>query len=676
MKAGVTFYENITVGKNLILQGGYNGCGSGSSEATTVDGSASSSVVVINQGLTVTLENLVITNGLFSAEAGGIRFAVGTAGGQLTLINVDIHGNRGGWGGGLWAGPDTQVEGTDVNIYNNTATVYGGGVRLYGSSSATFNNGNINDNSAPNGAGFYIDDAASVLNFSGTINDNDASANGGAIYASSGDLNFSNTIMQDNSANIDGGAIYQTGGTIDFTGAWSIDNNSANGNGGALAISGTGVTGFSASGGTGSLINNRAYGDGGVAYLNNATTMKLYANGGYSLDVLNNHAGGNGGAFFADSGGYFDNYGQVVIDGNYASGNGGAYYLSNGSKIWFDDYVNRVPKIRTNWAQNGGAVYAVDSPSVRCDGAEFGNAPAGNYAANGSGGAIYLSNSTLDADNCKFYNNRATENGGAIAASTSTLTINATLLSAAGKSFSSAAKIAEDLHETNSDDISYDVPMATSVDPLSGEASSLNNNIADSDYDTIGDGGAIYTSDSSLELTQTYLHHNSAYRGGSIYQTGANASADVSNCLIHHNTVSLALGSGIRRSDGAFTITHTTIADNIGGSGFSGVASAAFNCIAWGNGFPGFSITPTDYGCNIDDGGNAGDNVDPKFTAPGDRANYHLRGTSPAIDACATGLAIDLENRPRPNGTNFEMGAYEYYPAGAMPWIPLLLLGD
>jgi hypothetical protein len=645
IEGGVTFYENITVGKNLTLQGGYNGCGSGSSTATTLNGSASGTVAVVNAGLTVTLEKLVLTNGSYGDAGGGIRFAVGGGGGQLTLTNVDIHSNTAKLGGGVWAGLNSLVVGTNVNIYNNIATGYGGGVRLYAGGSATFSNSNINGNSAPYGAGFYINNATSVLNFSGNINNNNASANGGAIYASAGDLNFSNTTMQNNSAQLDGGAIYQTGGAIDFTGSWSLDNNSANVNGGALALSGDGLAHFFADGGTGSLINNQAGGDGGAVYLHNNSEMELRAVNGYNLNVLDNQAGGDGGAFFADGGGFFDVYGQVVISGNSASGNGGAYYLANGSRVWFDDYAKTVPKILTNWAQNGGAVYAVNSPNVRCDGAEFGDTPVGNYATAGSGGAIYLSSSTLNAENCKFYNNKATLHGGAVAAvGSSTLTIHANL---------------------------------STGDPLSGECSSLNNNIADSDNDDNGSGGAIYTSDSTLELTQTYLHHNSARSGGAIYQTGAGASADVSNCLIHHNTVSTALGAGIRCKSGAFKITHTTIADNIGGSGFSGVASEAVNCIAWGNTASGFSLVPTVHGCNIDDGGRAGDNVDPKFTAPGSGENYHLRGTSPAIDACATcGLTTDLENRTRPNGAGFEMGAYEYYPVAALPFIPLLLLGD
>lgn len=668
MEGGVNFFENITITKDLALQGGYNGCGSGSSTATTLNGSLSGTVVIINSDLAVQLENLIITNGLSNFEGGGIRFSYGTGGGLLKLTNVDIHSNMATWGGGIWAGDNGQIEGKGVNIYNNTATDLGGGIRLYDVSSATFIDSNVNNNSAVNGAGLSIRGNTSTLNFSGNINNNDASENGGAIHASDGILSLSNITMQSNSAKLDGGAIYQSGGTIAFSGAWSLDNNKANGNGGALAINGTGATDFRAAAGAGSLINNRANGHGGVVYLINNKTIKLYATAGYDLNVLNNHADGNGGAFFADGGGFFDVYGQVVIDGNNALGNGGAFYLSDGSRVWFDDYVNTVPKIRTNWAQNGGAVYAEDSPRVECDGAEFGNSPVGNYAYNGSGGAIYLSNSILNADNCKFYHNKATLSGGAIAAFTSSALI-------IYASCTSVATILENLHETRS----YSISKATPCDPTGGECSSLNNNIADSDNNNTGDGGAIYSSDSSLELRQTYLHHNSAYRGGAIYQTGDGASADVSNCLIHHNTVALAFGAGIRRSHGAFTITHTTMADNIGGSGFSGIATSATNNIAWGNsGYPGFSAAPDYFDCNVDDGGYAGINADPKFTAPGASANYHLLGTSFAIDACATGLETDLENRPRPNGIGYEMGAYEYYrdssldPA-AMPWLMLLL---
>lgn len=91
----------------------------------------------------------------------------------------------------------------------------------------------------------------------------------------------------------------------------------------------------------------------------------------------------------------------------------------------------------------------------------------------------------------------------------------------------------------------------------------------------------------------------------------------MANSLVYSNTVSHPLGAGICRSSGAFTVTHTTLANNVGGSGSCGVASAAFNTIAWGNdGFPGFSVAPVVAACDIDDGGTAGLEEDPQFVAP------------------------------------------------------------
>lgn len=162
-----------------------------------------------------------------------------------------------------------------------------------------------------------------------------------------------------------------------------------------------------------------------------------------------------------------------------------------------------------------------------------------------------------------------------------------------------------------------------------------------------------------------------AYYGGAILQIGNSSASTISNSLIHHNTVALALGAGIRRQNGTFNLIQVTITDNTGGSGFSGEATSASNTIAWESLYPGFSIPPLSYACNIDNGGNAGPSIDPLFINPGIGRNYHLLSQSPAVDACLTGEPVDLENYPRPIGTGFNMGAYEkiQYPVH----LPLIL---
>ncbi|MFU8772017.1 MAG: choice-of-anchor Q domain-containing protein [Anaerolineales bacterium] len=160
-------------------------------------------------------------------------------------------------------------------------------------------------------------------------------------------------------------------------------------------------------------------------------------------------------------------------------------------------------------------------------------------------------------------------------------------------------------------------------------------------------------------MDKTVLDGNRAVRGGAIFQTGGSAAAQVTNSLFYGNAVSEEFGAGIRREAGTFNLDHVTLANNVGGSGFSGVANQVYNTIAWDNdGYPGFAVAPTTADCNIDDGGNAGIDVDPLFISPG--TNYFLLPNSPAIDACSTGLPTDLIGRTRPVGTGYDMGAFEW----------------
>jgi hypothetical protein len=64
-----------------------------------------------------------------------------------------------------------------------------------------------------------------------------------------------------------------------------------------------------------------------------------------------------------------------------------------------DDFVSVRPQFWVNSADNGGAIYAANSPLVLCEGAEFGADGNGNTATSGSGGAIYMSGSYLASSN-------------------------------------------------------------------------------------------------------------------------------------------------------------------------------------------------------------------------------------------------------------------------------------
>ena len=282
------------------------------------------------------------------------------------------------------------------------------------------------------------------------------------------------------------------------------------------------------------------------------------------------------------------------------------FYLSGGSRAWLDDYLNIRPQIWVNQALNGGVVYAQAGALITCDGADIGASGNGNSATAGGGGAFYLSGSTLTAKNCVFRNNQAALNGGAIAAYTSTLTM--------GTDYPTLALVPR-----AADRLSPNAPEATTCNPLSGQCSSFSSNKADSDANNTGNGGAVYANSSPLTVNYSYLHRNSAVRGGAIYQDGTGAVGQVNNTVVFSNTSTGDMGGGIRTEAGVFTMTHVTLANSVKGAGYSqnGTTSYISNSIAWGNSAAGFLGTFASSVCNLDQSGNAGSNVNPQFVASG-----------------------------------------------------------
>ncbi len=132
-------------------------------------------------------------------------------------------------------------------------------------------------------------------------------------------------------------------------------------------------------------------------------------------------------------------------------------------------------------------------------------------------------------------------------------------------------------------------------------------------------------------------------------------------------------GVGIRIYEGNFHGKHITLANNSGTPAFStrGIGNIEiFNSIIWGNSDGGFIGSYTTYGCNIDQEGNIGVVSDPLFLDPGAGDDYHLQYGSPTIDACTTGLPLDLDALHRPLNGLFDMGAYESW---ARIFLPLIL---
>jgi predicted outer membrane repeat protein len=657
---------------------------------------------ILGAGLYVDTSQLDFVGRIINNDAsnsGGGMYANASV---ITLTNATVGGTganqpnsigaTGLNGGGLYLFNNTHATLSNTVITSNTltnaSTGYGGGAYVRQGSVLTATNSRIERHALPSafdgrGAGLYLYDATvtlsntqvqtnttpnlgagvrmfgtSVLDVLGgsAFNNNQASGGvGGAIAATNApDINVNNATFQNNSASTHGGAIYLDDGTLDATGWWDFRFNSAGGNGGAVAVVNTADADFVAGGNQASLLAvNVAGGDGGALYIANNDTVQLYATGGQTLNLNTNQAGGDGGAAYADAGAFFDVYGQLSATSNIAGGNGGVFYLGGGSRVWLDDYFSTRPQILVNQADNGGAIYASDSPRVECDGVDFGFSNNGNKATAGSGGAIYLSGSAFTADNCTFRNNQAQAgNGGAIAAYTSTVNIDTDYPVARNAQIQNPIGVA--------DRSGPDAPQSTACNPDATQCSQFTSNRAISSTVSNGNGGAIYNNASTLQVNNTYLHRNEAVRGGAIYQENAAARGWLSNTLVYSNTSLVSFGAGIRNGGGAMTLTHVTAANNVGGAGFSpgSAQSYVYNTIIWGNDVGAFGAL-TASSCNIDQGGTAGPATNPLFIAAGAGEDYHLSLSSPARDACTSGLPRDLDNTARPYSAQFDIGAYE-----------------
>ncbi len=660
-------------------------------------------VAVLGGGLYVVSSTVEFSGRIFNNTAtnsGGGLYATASV---ITLTNATVGGTgvndpnaigaAGLNGAGMYLINNTHATLNNTVVTSNTlsnpATGYGGGIYIRAGSVLTATNSRIEQHLAPSGfdgrgAGLYIYDATVTLSntlvMSNTVQNLGGAARmfgtstlnvlagsvfrnnhalggvGGALAATNiPDVNVSGAIFQDNTASSHGGAIYVDGGTLDFTGAWAMRANLAGGSGGAIHVAGTADADLHVTGGAGpgEFAGNLAAGHGGALYVGNADSVQLYATAGLPLRVYTNTAVSDGGALYAAAGAFFDIYGQIETNGNGAGGNGGFAYLSgSGTRMWLDDYFSTRPQVLGNQADNGGAIFLANSASLECDGVDFGRPGSGNTATAGSGGAIYLSGSSLVGDNCRFGHNQALAgNGGAIAAYTSSVWLDVDFVTPV-----------LGLGGTGEEAERIDAPAATGCNPATQQCSRLDSNRAYSSTAGNGNGGAIFVSGSALTINSTYLHRNTAVRGGAVYQEGGSARTWISNTLIYSNTSLVSFGAGIRNAGGAMTITHGTLANNIGGAGYSpgGGQSYLYNSIIWGNTEAAFGALTVAV-CNIDQGGTAGPATDPQFSVPGAGENYRLRPGSPARNACATGLPTDLDNHPRPEGALFDMGAYEYF---------------
>ena len=460
-------------------------------EMSTLDAKSSSRVFNIGAS-SITLKNIIITNGKYSGrDANGA--GVYSSGSNLVLENCVISNceasssSRGDVHSALYS--ENTVTLSRCTLVNNKATsTYNTVTNSYVVRTASFD-GSMTD--------CIVRD-----NYVSSIG---AMAIGITIVGSSSNkvsnTKFMNNYATSTNGNAFGAALQVLGTVSNCTFEYNQANSDVNNShAGALCFR------------PGSTVYNCIF-IGNIAYRGAATTF--HASGELKDCIfINNTATGFGGAI---STGYDGTTGQKVkISNSYFEGNAapiGGAITTHGNDITVDNSTF----ISNKAADDGGAVYVVD------DGITVLNSNFGNNSAKNHAGAIYVKGNNVKIQNATFVNNSAHFAGAVRVEGNYVNVLNATFIG----------------NKAISDGVSKSQAGALGI--------SGNNVNIDSSYfanNTVeGDAGAIGVKGSHIKVTnsQFYSNHANPFNndlntglGGAIYTMGNNVTYD--NAIFRYNT--------------------------------------------------------------------------------------------------------------------------------------------
>ncbi|NCQ86187.1 MAG: cadherin [Microcystis aeruginosa W13-18] len=445
---------------------------------------------------------------------------------------------------------------------------------------------------------------------------------GGGIFISDGSPILRNLIFESNNAT-NGGGLYNLSGANPLLTNITFRNNTAT-NGGAIYNSSSNPTLTDVT-----FTNNTVTGGGGGAIYNTSSTSTL------TNAIFTSNTASSGGAILNTGSNITLN--NATFTSNAAGNVGGAIYNTGSSST-----LNNATFSSNTATSDGGAIYNTSSNFTLKDGTF------NNNTASSDGGAIFSTGGTFNLTQGDFVQNRATSgSGGAVFLQTNNSTI------------------------TQADFLQNRSANGGAIYSNSNNVSVTNTNFTLNIADAAGSvGGAIYNDNGNglQVINTTFSRNNAASQGGAIYQRQGSTVAITT--IINSSFSGNSAGSG-------------SVVFNQGFNGSIRVDTNIRNSIIWGNG--GTALSNNGVGVytvtnSIVQGGYTGTgnlNVDPLFV---DAINDDLRlqSTSPAINAgnnaslpadardldgdsnITEAIPLDIARNPRVNGTNVDMGAFEF----------------
>gem|GEM_PF-6684101 len=483
------------------------------------------SVLTIESGVSITIENLTITGGSGSQGAGlDIK-----AGADVTLKNVTVtenstHETNLQDGGGILNTGTLRLE--SCTITGNTASRYGGGVfnsgTLYIYGNTVIGGDSGAGNSAKSGGGIYNDG-------------NHAVYIGYSAYTSA---------SENTPADFTGSISYNTA-----TGTTAVTNTTDGSGGGAIFNQGTCII---AAGSDAAISNNSAlYGAGVYNTTNSSSTPGVLSITGGTLSANTAGTNGNGGGIWSN--GTLTVNGTTLSANTALSGNGGSIYVTGAATIGAEESP---VTISGNTAQNGAGIYRNSTATFTLSHVTLSGNNASVAEGTASGGAIYNAAGDSTLTSCALTGNTATTSGGGVYNASGTLTVSGGTIGA--ENGANSAGLGGGVYNAGT---------------LSVEGASICYNGTNGTITTTSGGGIYNSGTLTVTGTDAAISHNTASSGGGVNSTGSTADFTMSAGTVASNTA--VNGAGVYNgAHSTFTMSGGSIASNTANTSGGGVYNA------------------------------------------------------------------------------------------------------
>jgi len=438
---------------------------------------------------------------------------------------------------------------SNCNVDSNSVSDQGGAIWIEAEICILVNTVFHNNSAGTDGGSLYFagtPNGANLTMVNSDITMSSAGNNGGAIWMEGEIVTLVNAVFQDNSAKADGGSIYFAG------------------NGDLAAIANSDVS--TSSTGDKRTLDTVLHGNSVTAQQAQSALLTIV-----NSDIATSSAGGQGGAIWTEK--CFATLLNTMFNGNSAGSDGGSLCIMSNTSLTVVD-----SDVSTSSATTGGAIYLSTGLSAILENVSL----SGNTGT--TGGALYAPHVNLTMSNCNVDSNSVSDQGGAFWIQGGFVALLNTIFEANSAGTNGGGALYLWNVNTTVSNCGF---FGNSASSLAGGAILSSNGdmiILDTDFndnvagDTFSEGGAIFTSNDVITLSQCGFDSNSAAGGGAVY--GDMSDLIVSGCNFTNSTAFNGGGGSIKVEGCRVALASIIIEDSTALEAGGGIMATSSSILA------------------------------------------------------------------------------------------------